>query len=590
MGHYSTVVKGVFMKRLSMFLLASLLAHPAFAIDLEYTNTGTVCAPGMVYKITENDPVGKCVCKSKSSVLFMKLTGSKTNIGTCAAERTTRADDFEYPSVNGTNGFRINGATGYDETGTELSATGDIDGDGFSDIIMGTPKADPEGRTDAGTVYIVFGKSGAWATPLALSSIDGTDGIALQGVTAGDSLGAADSSYVSGAIDTSSDLNNDGFNDIVLVTRNTTTPAANKIYIVFGKARQYWTGSSGRINLSSLTSINDMAQISTGVSTLKVAGGGDINGDGFDDLVIGAPNYSGLGANRGRIYVIFGKTSGWDTAITLDSLNGSNGGFYIDGINDNSLTGQGIAMGGDFNGDSIDDFVIGAPDYPGNGNKNGEVYLILGSKDAWTSITSLSTYCNGIKCIKFTSPNINVGLGNQLELKADVNTDGYDDLQIGKGINTQYVYVFFGTASGFTSGGEAISAATLTGQNGFTLSGPTLGSFGGLAKTSKDKIDFNKDGFDDIFFEDLGSGVPVPGKARIVFGRQAWPSSLSIIDYQAIDGGMSFNNSTTISEYIFATSYGDVNGDGYTDTILGAPYATSPFPNGGSVYVVFGGP
>src|SRR5258707_1163923 len=94
-------------------------------------------------------------------------------------------------------------------------------------------------------------------------------------------------------------------------------------------------------------------------SGFTVASAGDVNGDGFDDIVIGAPHADPNGSNAGASYVVFGKASGFSSNLNLSSLNGSNG-FKISGVAGDDNSGFSVASAGDINGDGYDDLIIGA--------------------------------------------------------------------------------------------------------------------------------------------------------------------------------------------------------------------------------------
>jgi hypothetical protein len=128
----------------------------------------------------------------------------------------------------------------------------------------------------------------------------------------------------------------------------------------------------------------------TGVSATL----GDLNGDGFDDIVIGAFASGGLSnavAETGEVYVIFGKAT-WTSKLQVSSLDGTNG-FTIYARDNSDLFGGGMAVC-DYNGDGIKDLAVGAlwaDGYLNSADKKGDVYVIFGKRTAWSAVFDLAT-------------------------------------------------------------------------------------------------------------------------------------------------------------------------------------------------------
>ncbi|MEH1800567.1 MAG: integrin alpha [Nostoc sp.] len=125
----------------------------------------------------------------------------------------------------------------------------------------------------------------------------------------------------------------------------------------------------------------------------SVSSAGDINGDGIDDLIIGAPSpYAKLndGDRLGQSYVVFGSKKGFDAQLNLSTLNGNNG-FAINGINLDDNSGRSVSSAGDINGDGIDDLIIGAPNADANYEYSGQSYVVFGSKGGFGAQFNLST-------------------------------------------------------------------------------------------------------------------------------------------------------------------------------------------------------
>src|SRR5436190_1455261 len=134
---------------------------------------------------------------------------------------------LDLSSLNGTNGFKISGVAANDYSGYSVSSAGDVNGDGFADLIIGAYGADPHGPF-SGASYVVFGKGSGFAGNLDLSTLNGTNGLKISGVAAADKSGRSVSS--------AGDVNGDGFADIIIGAILADPNGANSgaSYVVFG--------------------------------------------------------------------------------------------------------------------------------------------------------------------------------------------------------------------------------------------------------------------------------------------------------------------------------------------------------------------
>jgi hypothetical protein len=227
------------------------------------------------------------------------------------------AANLNLSSLNGTKGFQISGVAEYDSSGASVSGAGDINGDGIGDLIVGAPGVATNGDY-TGAVYVVFGSSGRRAGDLNLASLDGTNGFKITGENGGDHFGYS--------VSAAGDLNGDGIGDLVIGAPQA-GPNGNDsgaVYVVFGQSAAFGPA----LDLATLDGTNGF--VVHGAAEGDQAGGavsdaGDLNGDGFGDIIIGAAGADVNGANSGASYVIFGRASGSTPIFELSALDGGNG-------------------------------------------------------------------------------------------------------------------------------------------------------------------------------------------------------------------------------------------------------------------------
>jgi len=349
------------------------------------------------------------------------------------------------------------------EFGVSVASAGDVNGDGYSDVIVGASGFVPTSSTAIGPghAYVYLGSaSGLAAGPIWTTSGD------QEGSRFGDSVASA------------GDVNGDGYSDVIVGA-----PMASDGEAQEGRARLYLGSPAGPAASPSWTAESDFAGAFFGRS---VASAGDVNRDGYSDVIIGAYGYNN---ERGQVYLYLGSPSGLAAAPIWTQGNASGGADWF---------GWSVATAGDVNGDGYSDIIIGAPYYL---TDHGSAYVYLGSPSgvpvlSWIKVGNLPEF-----------------LGSPVGTAGDVNGDGYADVVVCGYVVTAYVYL--GSATGLattaiwnTSGGDALATAG----------------------------DVNGDGYSDIVLSSAYGGTFNGGTALVYYGN-AGTGGLSLNARQRHPGG-----------------------------------------------------
>ncbi len=445
------------------------------------------------------------------------------------------------------------------EGAVSVAPGGDLNGDGFADFAIGAYN-NGYAHTSAGRIYIYFGGTSGWETPLYLEqSADAS------------LLGEAPADQAGRLLDGGHDVNGDGLDDLLIAARYNDEGAtdAGQVYLVFGTADDWPFTSS--LDQADASFLGESAGDYTGPLALTE----DVNGDGFADILIMAPYNSENGDDAGKAHLIFGKGDGWSRDTPLADSD-----VVFLGADDDHVN-HGVAGIGDVDGDGLGDLL-----FLGGGEIQdvwlAEAYLYLGRNSGWVSgapttswDASFFVWNEGIYSA--------AGAG-------DVNGDGIDDFLVGcwamdhQDITPGKVFLYFGRPSGWSLDVPITQAdATFVGEGDYDSAGRAVAGLG----------DIDGDGFDDFAIgapnndEHYGEN----GQAYLIRGRAS--------GWGWFDMPLTFADASIISPVGFPLGMGytlagpgDVNGDGYDDVLVGA----SALPNfvwsalWGADYLTFGFP
>jgi YD repeat-containing protein len=314
--------------------------------------------------------------------------------------------------------------------GIAVGTAGDVNGDGYADVVVGAYGYDVTGTTtltDAGRVYVFTGTVSGLST-----TADWT--------AEGDQADA----YLGIAVGTAGDVNGDGYADVVVGARGYDAISGTETLTSSGRAYVYHGSAAGLSETASWTAESDLCDAYFGHS---VGTAGDVNGDGYADVVVGAYRYDVISGtatltNTGRVYVYHGAVAG--LSATADWTAESDQAFAYFGIS--------AGTAGDVNGDGYADVVVGAHGYDAiSGTEtltsSGRAYVYHGSA-AGLSETASWTADSGQAYALY---GISAGTAG------DVNGDGYADVVVGAywydhdQTNDGGAFVYHGSATGLSA-------------------------------------------------------------------------------------------------------------------------------------------
>ncbi len=407
---------------------------------------------------------------------------------------------FDLTMLDGANGFVVEGVVYDERRGATLAGVGDINGDGIDDVLIGT--------SNSGAKTILLYGSTDFPALITSNDIDGSNGFLINatGATQVDKLG---------------DVNGDGINDFIIATPHW----SGNTWIIFGRADNF----PSEIDASYLDGTKGFRTGSFPGSrpAYKAGGAGDINGDGYNDILIG--NWSSSYDANGEIsYALFGKSEAFEPLVDITQVDGSDG-FLIDNRENGFLTFVGAI--GDINGDGIDDCY-------------SENNVILGSRNLFPSKMMMDD---------FDGKNGFLIEGNVLCMApaGDINRDGIDDFMIASSPDS---YVVYGNKNGFAS---SLNPSALDGANGFIIKNAGKSNIGRPIDGGKD---INGDGLPDLLFVDQNNVYALYGSDIILSTEEAsFTKTMFIYPNPVAESQIRINGKEKMKSPLHVTIY---SGDG----------------------------
>jgi hypothetical protein len=394
--------------------------------------------------------------------------------------------------------------------GYSVSSAGDVNGDGFSDVIVGAPLFEsPE--LGEGRVFVYHGSATGLST---------TPNWTAESNQAGARFGWSVSS--------AGDVNGDGFSDVIVGAPEFDSPEANE-----GRAFVYHGSATGLSTTPSWTAESNQAGARFGWS---VSSAGDVNGDGFSDVIVGAHRFDNPELDEGRVFVYHGSATGLSTTPSWTAESNQALAQF----------GNSVASAGDVNGDGYSDVIVGANLFDNGETDEGRAFVYHGSATGLSTTPSWTAESN----------QAGARFGWSVSSAGDVNGDGFSDVIVGARLfdngetDEGRVFVYHGSATGLsTTPNWTAESNQGNAQFGYSV------SWAG---------DVNGDGFSDVIV-----GAPLfdspeanEGRAFVYHGSATGLSTTPNWTAESNQAGAQFGNSVA--------SAGDVNGDGFSDVIVGA--------------------
>ena len=441
----------------------------------------------------------------------------------------------------------LRGNQSFSRMGSALAGPGDVNGDGYTDVVVGAYQYDSPELAE-GAAFVFLGGSGGIA--------DGDPSSAYAHLQVNEAIAFAGVSVAGG------DVNGDGMADVFVGAQYYGPSDEGAVFVYHG-------GGDGLVDASALDAdtLLEADQVDTELG-VSVASAGDVNGDGYADVIVGARSFDAGQADEGAAFVFLGSAAGIADASPATAH------AQLESDQPGGGMGGSVAGAGDVNGDGYEDVIVGTDGYDNGQTDEGVAFVYHGSASGIASGNPSTADAT----LETNQANAAVGNGTFVASAGDVNADGYADVIIGapfwdeSGQNDRGIaLVFVGGAGGVGDGGPTEAWDQFQGGASSDRLGSSVASAG----------DVNGDGFADVIIgiklDDTAFGTNT-GSATIRLGG---PFALTIGGLlSGTDPGSGFGDSVA--------SAGDVNGDGYADVIVGANTHDVGSGNEGAAFVFLG--
>jgi hypothetical protein len=453
----------------------------------------------------------------------------------------------------GDAGWTAESDQGGAQLGISVATAGDVNGDGFSDVIVGAWLHD-NGQADEGRAFVYHGSA--------------------TGLSGGPNAGPGDADWTAESnqgfarfglsVGTAGDVNGDGFSDVVAGAWLYDNGQADegRAFVYHGSATGLPGGPNAGPGDADWTAESDQASAQLGFS---VATAGDVNGDGFSDIIVGAWLYDNGQGDEGRAFVYHGSATGLSGGPGADPNDAD---WTAESDQASAQLGVSVATAGDVNGDGFADVIVGAKVYDNGQTDEGRAFVFHGS-------------ATGLSGAPWADPNdadwtaesdqASAQLGVSVATAGDVNGDGFSEVIVGAYLHDNgqtdegRAFVFHGSASGLSGGPNAGP-----GDADWTAESDQASAELGISVATAG--DVNGDGFADVIVgaHKYDNGPPDEGS---VFVHHGSATGLSPTANWTAEGG---ELGVGVQLGISVATAGDVNGDGFSEVIVGAPF----FDNG----------